>query len=218
MKNKVICLISGGIDSPVAATMMSKKFEIIPLHFSLYPYYCYGSVNRVIKIFKHLKTKLKFRKIIIFPWGEILAKISRCENKKYQCILCRKSMFKVAERIAKKEKAFAIVTGESLAQKASQTLQNLAVTSSEISVPILRPLLGFDKVEIEQMSKKLGIWSERHVGCCSVTPKYPVTRADLNIANNLYKELNLNKLIERQLKKAKELKSLDDSKKYFIKF
>jgi thiamine biosynthesis protein ThiI len=75
-------------------------------------------------------------------------------------------MFRVAEVLCERENAFAIVTSESLGQKASQTLSNLIATSQGIKFPILRPLLGFDKLEIERLSKKLGIWQEVHAGCC----------------------------------------------------
>ncbi len=192
---KALALISGGIDSPLAAKMMMDKYEIIPVHFSLYPFYCKGSFDLTIETLK----KLGFKKVIIFPFGKILGKIAKKERF-YQCVLCRKSMFKAAESLAKKYKAEAIITGESLAQKASQTLKNMAATTYGIKIPILQPLLALDKQEIIDLCKKYDIYSEKHTGCCTITPERPVTRAEIKKAENLYKELDLEKEIKRQMK------------------
>lgn len=209
MKERVICLVSGGIDSPVALAMLSKKYDVIPLHFSLYPFYCKGSFETMIRIMNRLKEKTKFKKMIIYPHAEILSKILKSGNERYMCIMCRKAMFKAAEKICKKEKAVAIATGESLAQKASQTLANMAATSHDIKYAMLRPLLTFDKTEIEKKSKEFGIWSELHVGCCTATPEYPVTHAKSQISDNLFMELKLEKIIERNLRKIIEIKKFD---------
>ncbi|MFQ6020639.1 MAG: 7-cyano-7-deazaguanine synthase [Candidatus Aenigmatarchaeota archaeon] len=216
---KAICLISAGIDSPVAATLMSKKYEIILLHFVLYPFYCKGSFNKMIEIMKHLKNKMKYKYLILFPWAEILSKISKAREKdiyrKYMCVLCRRAMFKTAEKIAKKEKIDFIITGESLAQKASQTLQNMIATTSGIKIPILQPLLGLDKIEIEKLSKKLSIWFEKHVGCCELNPDRPITKARPEILDKLYQELDLEKIINKNLKNIQKIKSLEKPEKYF---
>ncbi len=208
---KAVCLISGGIDSPLAAAMLSSKYEIIPLHFCHYPYYCKGSFEKMIKIMNHLKEKTKFKKLIIFPWAPILSKILKSDKdtRKYMCVLCRKAMLKTAEKIAKKEKACVIVTGESLAQKASQTLPNLIATSHGISIPILRPLIGLDKTEIEQISKEMELWFEKHVGFCNATPQKPTTKADKEKLNKFYKNLDMDKIIDKNLKKMLILKSPD---------
>lgn len=209
MKEKAVCLVSGGIDSPVALAMMAKKYEVIPLHFCLYPFYCKGSFETMIRIMKKLKEKTKFKKMIIYPHGEILSRVLKSGNEKYMCILCRKAMFKAAEKICEGEGASAIVTGESLAQKASQTLPNLAATGHNINYPLLRPLLAYDKIEIENLSKKMGIWSESHVGCCSAVPERPATRAKIEIAERLFERLELEKIIDNNFKKILKLKSLD---------
>lgn len=210
MRSKVVCLISGGIDSPVAAGQLAKTFEIIPLHFCLYPFYCKGSFETMIMVLRRLKRKTKFKNLIIYPWANVLSTILKGQNRKYMCVLCRLAMYKAAELVAKKEDAQAIVTGESLAQKASQTLSNLAATSYGLKYPILRPLLGLDKTEIETISKQLGIWSESHTGCCTATPKYPVTKADTEILNKLYKELQIENILKFNFKKIIKLKSLNE--------
>ncbi|MFH0832830.1 MAG: hypothetical protein V1900_03875 [Candidatus Aenigmatarchaeota archaeon] len=200
---KILSLISGGIDSPVAAAMLARKHEVILLHFYLYPYYVKESLFLTVDAMKRLE-KFGIKKVIIFPWKEVFDAMGR--GGKYRCVLCKKSMFKAAELVCKKEKASAIATGEALAQKASQTLDNLYATSYGIKVPIHRPLLGLDKNEIIEISRKFGLFSEKHAGCCKVIPYMPSTKADAMMINGLYKELKLQKIIEKNLKKTVEVK------------
>lgn len=196
MKPKAIAMISGGIDSPVAAKMMMDKYDIIPVHFCLYPFYCKGSFEITISTLQ----KLGFKKVIIFPFGPILSKIAKSERF-YRCIMCRKSMFKAAEILAEKYGAEAIITGESLAQKASQTLKNMAATTYKIKIPIFQPLLALDKQEIINLSKEMGIYSDTHTGCCTITPEKPVTRAEIEEAEMIFDDLDLEKEISKQVKK-----------------
>ncbi len=202
---KAIAMISGGIDSPVAAKMMSDKYDIIPVHFVLYPFYCKGSFELTLDTLK----RLGFKKIILFPFGPVLSKIAK-QERFYRCIMCRKSMFKAAEILVKKEKAEAIITGESLAQKASQTLKNMASTTHRIKIPILQPLLALDKQEIIAISKEMGIFSEKHTGCCTITPDHPVTRAEIAEAEKLFKKLGLDKEIKKQMKKIVVTNKFDE--------
>ncbi len=210
---KVACLISGGIDSPVAAALAAKKYGIIPVHFSLYPFYCRGSFETMIAVLKYLKKKTKFGEFIIYPHAEILSAVLNSRNRlarDYMCVLCRKSMFKAAEKICESEGANAIVTGESLAQKASQTLQNMAATSAGIKYPIIRPLLGMDKTEIIKLSKGLEM-PEKHAGCCTATPEWPVTKAIPQAAENIFQELGLQKIIDENFKKIVRIRKFDKS-------
>ncbi len=212
-KEKIICLISGGIDSPVAAALAAKRYEIIPVHFSLYPFYCKGSFETMIAVLKYLKKKTKFREFIIFPHAEILSAVLKSENRlarDYMCVMCRKAMFKAAEKICDSEGAAGIVTGESIAQKASQTLQNMAATSSGIKYPMIRPLLAMDKTDIIKLSKGLEM-PEKHVGCCTATPEWPVTKADARTAENLFSELGLQKIIDENFGKTVRIKKFDKS-------
>jgi thiamine biosynthesis protein ThiI len=202
MQKKVICLISGGIDSPVAVKMMAKKYKVILLHFCLYPFYCAGSFKTFVEGVKRFDFETK---IVLFPWNEVLSEIAK-NDKKYQCVLCRKSMFKAAEIVAKKERAFAICTGEALAQKASQTARNLYATSYGIKLPILRPLIGLDKQEIIDISESLKLTPENHVGCCTMVPKSPATMADAKEMEKLFKKLKLMDKINKNYKKRKEIK------------
>lgn len=212
-KEKVVCLISGGIDSPVAAALAAKHYEIVPVHFSLYPFYCRGSFETMIAVLKYLKRKTKFKEFIIYPHAEILSAVLKSGNRlarDYMCVMCRKAMFKAAEKICDSEGASAIVTGESIAQKASQTLQNMAATSAGIKYPMIRPLLGMDKTEIMKLSKGLEM-PEKHAGCCTATPEWPVTKADTPAAESLFAELGLQKIIDDNFKKIVRINKFDRS-------
>lgn len=207
-KQKAVCMVSGGIDSPVAAAIAARHFEIIPLHFVLYPFYCKGSFELFFEIAKKLKEKTKFKKLIIYPHAEVLSTIMKSGNRKFMCVLCRKSMFKAAEKICEAENAKTIVTGEALAQKASQTLPNMAVTAHGIKYPVLQPLLSFDKTEIEAKSKELGLWG-KHVGCCTATPDFPATHANLGMIEKIFNEFGLQQIIDKNFEKVSRIESLD---------
>lgn len=209
---KLVCLISGGIDSPVASVLMSKKgFDIIPLHFGIYPFTCEESFRRAVDTFKQLQPILGFSKVIVYPWAEVLSTIANsCPKDSYRCLLCRKSMFKVAEKICDQNSATGIVTGEALGQKASQTLANLAATSYGIKYPILRPLIGLDKSEVITISKKLGIYQEHHASCCYATPKKPAVGMDAQTLDKMWGELGFQKVIERNFEKIFQIQKFDD--------
>jgi len=217
-QGKIVCLVSGGIDSPVACALVAKKFDVIPLHFCLYPYTCEDSFYLAMKILKDIKRSTKFEKVIVYPWGPILDSITKSDTRRnYMCVLCRRGMFKVAEKICEKEGASAMVTGESLGQKATQTLQNLRATSAGIKFPILRPLLGLDKNEIEAISKKLGIWHAHHAGCCYATPRYPTTGTKQEVLDDLFDGLELDILIEKNLGKILEVKTFEEDFEGYLK-
>lgn len=207
---KVICLVSGGIDSPVACTLAAREFEVLPLHFCLYPYTCEETFLVAMRVLKDLKPKVGFEKAIVFPWARILRQILSAPEKNYVCLACRKGMFRVAEAICEQEGALGIVTGESLGQKATQTLSNLRATSTGIKFPILRPLLGLDKLEIERLSKELGIWHEVHAGCCYATTRYPRTRADPSAVDGLLKRLHIRELISNEFKNILEVRTFEE--------
>lgn len=193
---------------------ISKHAEIIPLHFSLYPYYCENSMEMALDILKKLKEKTGFKKMVVFPWGKILSHIMKNTLTKYQCVLCRKTMLKVAERVCESQGAQAIVTGESLGQKASQTLENMSSSSYELKYPVIRPLVGRDKDEI----KNLSFTEERHVGCCSATPEMPVTKAFPKRIDKIYREIGLDEKIKQEFDKSviSEAKSKKDIEKVFF--
>ena len=212
-------MVSGGIDSPVACVIAAKKFDVVPLHFCTYPYTSEEMFGLTMNALKKLKKVAKFEKIVLYPWAGVLNAITKKLNRReYTCLICRKSMFKAAELVCKREGAEGIVTGESLGQKASQTLSNLVATSHGLKVPILRPLLGFDKLEIEKISKEFGIWQERHAGVCSALPKHPRTKATAGEVDELFNQLKLNELIQKNSKKTVEVRTFrEDLRSLFAK-
>jgi len=148
-QGKVVALVSGGIDSPVATFLMMKRgCEVIILHFNNYPY-TGGSNDKVMKIIEKLEeyspSKLKYYEV---PFGDYLKSCIENAPIRLTCVLCKSGMYKIAEEIAKKEGALSIVDGSSLGQVASQTLPNLLATRYSTKMPVLSPLIGLDKVEI----------------------------------------------------------------------
>jgi thiamine biosynthesis protein ThiI len=204
-KPKLIALFSGGIDSPVACALMARRFRILPVHFVTVPYAPRESLERTAESLERLSSICVVEKVILVPWSPFLDKVLGQEHyRKYTCLLCKRGMLKVAELICEEEEAFGILTGEALAQKASQTLANLVALSHGIRFPILRPLLGMDKSEIERLSKKFGIWSPSHAGGCRAVPSFPKTKANPNELEEIFLELQLDKEIKSLHKKRVE--------------
>jgi thiamine biosynthesis protein ThiI len=217
-REKVVCLVSGGIDSPVACALVAKRFDAIPLHFCLSPFASEDSFFLAMNILRDMKKIVGFEKVIVYPWGPILDAITKDDAaRSHTCVLCKRGMFKVAEKMCKIEGASAIMTGESLGQKATQTLRNLRATSAGVKFPILRPLLGLDKNEIEAISKKLGIWHERHTGCCYATPRYPTTGTNQKVLDDLFSKLGLDAVIERNFGKILEVKTFKEDFECYLK-
>ncbi len=211
MTEKTIALISGGIDSPLSALIAAKKFEIIPLHYCLYPMTSEESAIAAFEALKNLHNKTDIEKTIIFPWTGILQKIRKKVKKYLTCVACRKSMLITAEKIGEKENIHGIITGESLGQKASQTLKNIRATSHQIKMPILRPLIGMDKEEIKKLAKEKGVFMENHAGCCLMTPDKPSTKADYDELGVELKKIDILECIDDYSDLTLELKEFDKS-------
>ncbi|MFN4133180.1 MAG: hypothetical protein ACK4GQ_02290, partial [Candidatus Hadarchaeales archaeon] len=150
-----------------------------------------------------------------FPWGRVLKFVLKAGGK-YSCVLCRSGMFRVAEIVCEREGAAGIVTGESIGQKASQTIWNLSVTSGRIKFPIIRPLLCSDKVEVVEMSKRLGLWQEVHAGCCYATPRHPTTKARKDIVSTIEKKIGLESLISQEFKNILESHDFSEDLRRFL--
>jgi len=216
-KGSVVCLVSGGIDSPVACALAARKFNVLPLHLCLYPYTCEETFLVAMEVLKDLKKKARFGKVVVFPWTGVLdAILKNREKRSYACLACRKSMFKVAEVICEREGTTGMVTGESLGQKATQTLTNLGVTSRGIKFPILRPLLCLDKEEIGKISKELGIWHEVHAGCCFATPKYPRTKAEPEMLEEFAADPGIQNAIQQGFERILEVRTFGEDFKGYL--
>jgi len=178
----VIALISGGIDSPVAAYMIGRLgYRVIPVHFDNAPFSSELNKKKTSELVKKLKKHIEIDDLLVIPHGKNLLEISKNCERKYTCVLCRRIMFRIAEKLCKKLGAEAIVTGEFLGSKASQTLQNMKIISQSVNIPILRPLLGMDKEEIQKIGREIGTFYQgvSPAGCCSVVPSKPSTKARL---------------------------------------
>lgn len=181
---RVAALISGGIDSPVAAyRMMQRGCRLIFIHFHSAPYLDRTSQEKVRQLVSHL-TRHQFQsRLYLVPFGEIQRRIVAGTNRPLRVVLYRRMMLRIAETLARREKAKALVTGESLGQVASQTLENMAVIQQAALLPILRPLVGMDKQEIIDQARRIATFDTSSIpdqDCCQLfVPKHPATKANL---------------------------------------
>lgn len=210
ISGKALVLISGGIDSPVAANFIQKRgAEIIFLHFHSYPYTTKAPIERIKKLIKILNKFQQKSKVYLTPFADIQRKIvSETPGKleKLRVVLYRRFMLRIAEKIAEKENALALITGESAGQVASQTLKNIKVIEEAVKIPIFRPLIGFDKEEIIQKAKGIDTYETSILPCedtCSLfAPAHPETMADLKIVKLIEKKLEIKKMIVHAIKKS----------------
>jgi tRNA uracil 4-sulfurtransferase len=204
---KSIILLSGGIDSPVAAYFALKRGSIpVYVHFHSMPFTSQKSIDKVMELAKIL-TKYNLKaKIYLIPFADIQKEIMLKTAPKPRVILYRRMMLRIAEKIAQKEKAFALYTGDSLAQVASQTLENINATQEAVKIPALRPLIGWDKEEIMDLARRIGTYETSilpHDDCCTrFVPKHPELQAEIKKIKEEEKKLNINKLIKSAIKKS----------------
>ncbi|MGZ4857034.1 MAG: tRNA uracil 4-sulfurtransferase ThiI [Methanobacteriaceae archaeon] len=182
-QGKVISLVSGGIDSPVATFLMMKRgCSVSILNFNNHPYTARSS-EKILKIHQKLKEYSAGSEMKLYQvdYGEYLQKCKKEAPERMTCVLCKSGMYQIAEKIAKKEKGLAIVDGSSLGQVASQTLPNILATRYSTSMPVLSPLIGLDKVEIANIGKKIGTFDISILpdSGCSAAPRHPETNAEL---------------------------------------
>ena len=202
---KGLLLISGGIDSPVAGHMIAKRgMSLECVHFHSYPYTNLQAKEKVIELTKKLSEYSCGTYLNIVSVTHIQEEIHKKCNGEYMVTLLRRFMMRIAERIAKKCGAQCIITGESLAQVASQTIEGMTSSNSVIeSLPVLRPLCGFDKDEIIERSRAIGTYEtsiEPYEDCCTVfLPKHPVTRPKLADVLHEESKLDVNSLVEEAL-------------------
>ena len=179
---RLVALISGGIDSPVAAyRMMQRGCRLIFVHFHSAPFQDKTSQEKVRQLLGVLTRHQFASRLYLVPFGEIQRQIVAAVARPLRVVLYRRMMLRIAEAIARKEKAKALVTGESLGQVASQTLDNMAVIQQATRLPILRPLVGMDKQEIIDQARRIGTFEISSIpdqDCCQLfVPKHPATKA-----------------------------------------
>jgi thiamine biosynthesis protein ThiI len=206
---KVICLLSGGIDSAVACWLVMKRgCPIIPVYFDIAPFTDEAATAKALDVARKLfEWSIGFpRKVYIVPHGKNIEIFVGESPRKLTCILCKRMMYRVAEQIAEIEKAEGIMTGEAIGEQASQTLHNLRVLNEvAIEYPVHRPLLGFNKLETEELAKKISTFeiSTRKTEGCSAAPKKPATKARLAIVKKVEQELDVEGMVEESVREAK---------------
>ena len=203
-------LLSGGIDSPVAAWMMAKRGMVIDaVHFHSYPYTsprAQQKVEELAEIVSSYCGRINMTVINMLPIQEKI--VSNCPEDE-TTILVRRFMMRIAEKIAVKQNALMLITGENLGQVASQTAEALVVTDQSVSMPVMRPLIGMDKVEIMDMARRIGTYEksiEPYEDCCTVfLPKHPVTKPRLEKILKSESKLDVEKLVEMAVDSAEQV-------------
>ncbi|MFH2132530.1 MAG: tRNA uracil 4-sulfurtransferase ThiI [bacterium] len=207
---KVISLISGGIDSPVASWFMMKRgCSAVFLHFHSFPFVGEQSRQKVIDLVTHLSRYQPESTLIIVPFSDIQKAIKADCSEKNRTLLYRRMMYHIGEKIRSRYRALAFVTGEAVGQVASQTLENLNCTAAVTTVPVLRPLIGMEKAEIITWAKKIGTYEisiQPFDDCCTVfQPRKPEIHGQLHDIAADESHLDVNQLIDETLEKVEVL-------------
>lgn len=197
---RVVSLISGGFDSPIAAyRMMQRGCRLIFVHFHSAPYLDKTSQEKVRQLIALLTRHQFLSRLYLVPFGEIQRQIVAAVNRPLRVVLYRRMMMRIAEGVARNEKAKALVTGESLGQVASQTLENMSVIEQAATLPILRPLVGMDKQEIIDQARRIGTFDISSIpdqDCCQLfVPKHPATKARIREVEESETSFNVQELM-----------------------
>ncbi len=200
-------LLSGGIDSPVAGWMIAKRgVQINAVHFHSFPYTSEQAKEKVLDLARKLSYSCCGIKVHIVPFTDIQLQIRDKCPEEYTTLIMRRFMMRIAERIAKGEESGALITGESIGQVASQTMEALGTTDCVVSMPVFRPLIGFDKSEIIEIARKidtLDLSSLPYEDCCTIfTPKHPATKPKMEKILQGESQLAVEKLINEALEKT----------------
>jgi thiamine biosynthesis protein ThiI len=182
VSGRVACLLSGGIDSPVAAwRLMRRGCRVLFVHFHSYPILSRASQEKARELVRLLTTYQYRSRLFLVPFGEIQRQVVLSVAPPLRVVIYRRLMMRIAESIARENRAHALVTGEVVGQVASQTLENLSAIDEVATLPVLRPLIGMDKEEITKAAQHLGTFPISIIpdqDCCTLfTPKHPATRA-----------------------------------------
>ena len=208
---RAMCLLSGGIDSPVAAYMIGKRgVEIECVHFFSYPYTSQLAKEKVIELAR-LVTRYTGRMTLnVVSFTEIQEAIRDNCAEEYFTLIMRRFMMEISQRIAKHDGCGALITGENLGQVASQTMEAMAVTGAVVDIPIFMPLVGMDKEEIVTIARKIGTMETSilpYEECCTVfTPKHPKTKPTLGQVLNAERKLDREALILDALENVEKIK------------
>ncbi|MFA6918117.1 MAG: tRNA uracil 4-sulfurtransferase ThiI [Candidatus Gracilibacteria bacterium] len=211
--SKLVCMISGGIDSPVAAyRMMRRGARVIFVHFSGYPYTDQEEVEHVKEIVDILSGYQFHTKLYVVPFGEIQKKIATTLEipGKLRVILYRRMMLRISEQISMKNEAKGVITGDSYGQVASQTSENIFAIHEASKIPIYQPLIAYDKEEIVRIAEEIGTFEISKLPCkdtCSMfSPIHPELKANVSEVLDAEKYLKIDEFMEEALRKTRVVK------------
>ncbi|MBQ7977317.1 MAG: tRNA 4-thiouridine(8) synthase ThiI [Clostridia bacterium] len=201
---KGMLLLSGGIDSPVAGYYLARRGLVIEaIHFHSYPYTSELARQKVINLAQKMGDYLGKIKMHIVSVTHIQEEINRKCDRDFMITLLRRMMMRISQEIALKNGAGALITGESLGQVASQTLQSINATNAVVNIPVFRPLIGFDKQDIMDVAKRIGTYEisiQPYEDCCTVfLPKNPVTKPKMEKVLKEEEKLNIEELLQKSL-------------------
>jgi thiamine biosynthesis protein ThiI len=204
MGGRAVSLLSGGLDSPVSSWMMARRgVELEMVHFVSPPYTSQQAQDKVLELARLLTAYCGRMIVHIIPFTEIQEEIRKNCPEEYFTLIMRRFMMRLAQAVAKKAGAKALVTGESLGQVASQTMMALGVTDAVAEMPVLRPLIGMDKVEIIRLAREIGTFDTSilpYEDCCTVfTPRHPCTRPDPEDVRKAESVLDVEGLVAKAL-------------------
>ena len=208
--SKAALLLSGGIDSPVAGYMMAKRgMEIECIHFFSYPYTSLLAKEKVLELARLLCRYCGRMPVDIVGFTEIQEAIRAQCPEEYFTLIMRRFMMRIAERLGQDHGCRCLVTGESLGQVASQTMEAIAVTNAVCREPVFRPLIGMDKEEIVTIARKIGTMETSilpYEDCCTVfTPKHPKTKPNLKAVEEAEQKMEMEALINRALEQVEKV-------------
>ncbi len=206
-----VTLLSGGIDSPVSSYMIAKRgVHLIPVHFFSFPYTSQAAKEKVISLAEELTDYCGKMMLEVVPFTHIQEEIRDKCAEEYFTIIMRRFMMRIAQRIADANGCGAIVTGENLGQVASQTMQAMAATEAVTTVPVLRPLIGFDKEEIITLARKIGTFETSilpYEDCCTVfTPRHPKLKPTVAEVEEAESVLDIDALVDEAVKNIERIR------------
>lgn len=216
---RAMCLLSGGIDSPVAAYMMAKRgVEIECVHFFSYPYTSELAKNKVLELARLVTRYCGRMTVNVVSFTQIQEAIRDNCPEEFFTLIMRRFMMEISQRIGQEHGCEALITGENLGQVASQTMQAMAVTGAVVDVPIFMPLVGMDKEEIVTIARKIGTMQTAilpYEDCCTVfTPKHPKTKPNLNQLLHAEKNLDREALILQAIENTEKITVKYDDEPY----
>lgn len=201
---KGVVMLSGGIDSPVAAYMMAKRgMTLRAVHFHSFPYTSMQAKQKVLDLAKLVKKYSLRMTVDVVSFTEIQTAIHEKCPEEYMITIMRRFMMRIAEKLARMNGCGAVITGESLGQVASQTLESITSTNSVANIPVFRPLIGFDKDEIIEIAERIGTFKTSilpYEDCCTIfLPKKPVTKPRLDAVLKVESALDVDTLVNNAM-------------------